>query len=472
MQNIIVVMLDDHAQWALGCYGNSEIHSPTVDYLAATGTRMANAFTPTPVCSPSRACFFTGTTSSQHGVHDFIDPQNPETDGREWLHGQVTLPELLHDAGYTTALCGKWHLGSPATRRPGFDYWYEQEQPGGAETAHVDGPWKPRAETETYDRHAIVDRAVDFLRQRDATKPFFLFVGLYTTHSPWRGHPERIVSQYRTCTFDDIPADAAYPFGRRAAESIMPDLRDHRETRAQYYASVTALDEQVGRLIDELDDQGLRSETLVVYTSDHGLNMGHHGVWGKGNATKPYNMLEESIRVPLVFNQPGRITNGTPRQEMVTHCDLFATLADLAGVDIPAKTSGGQGYPGRSYRALLEGGHVSDWPQRVIGEYGNLRMIRTRTHKLVTRHPDGPDELFDLASDPRETTNVIGDPRNEVLAGELRAQVEQYFAAYEDPRRSGLIVNSLPSFNAEEMWRHPDSDNRWWETTTARKLMA
>lgn len=460
-QNFVMVLLDDHAQWAASCYGNSEIHSPTLRYLADTGVRMDNAFTPTPVCSPARACFMTGRLASQHGIHDYIDPQDPETNDWPWLAGQRTLAEILREAGYQTALCGKWHLGAPSEQLSGFDYWFEQEQPGGPGTSNFGGSGIEHFEQGPWAQHALVDRAIDFLRGRDEERPFFLFVGLHGTHSPWAGHPERLVSQYRTGTFADIPRDVAYPFGRLAAESLIPSRTDPREVWAQYYAAVSEVDEQVGRLVDELDDQAIRGETLFVYTSDHGLNLGHHGIWGKGNGTKPYNMLEESIRIPLILNQPGKVTHGAIRGEVVTHCDSFNTILDFAGIEIPSTDA--TPYPGRSYRTLVEGGHAHDWPSDVFGEYGNLRMVRTPQHKLVTRHPDGPHELFDLLADPRETVNKYDEAASASVVSELREKVVSYFAQFEEADKSGLAVLDLPRHNPDEVWRNPDGDNLWWE---------
>lgn len=171
-----------------------------------------------------------------------------------------------------------------------------------------------------------------------------------------------------------------------------------REALAQYYASVTRLDEATGRLLDELEALGLRENTLVVYTSDHGLCCGHHGIWGKGNGTLPLNMVEESIRVPMIINHPGRVSAGQRLNEFVDHLDLFQTLVAYAGAELPEGRKGS--YPGRNMWPLLdeqEGG--ADWRTVQYGEYGNVRMIRTHTHKLVRRYPDGPHELFDLDSD-------------------------------------------------------------------------
>ncbi|MER5393040.1 sulfatase-like hydrolase/transferase [Saccharopolyspora sp. NPDC002686] len=449
--NVLVVCTDDHAQWAAGCYGNSELRTPTLDHLAATGVRMDNAFTPSPVCSPARASLWTGRLPSQHGVHDYLAESDPEVMATPWLESELTLARVFHDAGYVTGLSGKWHLGRPDVRPGGFDYWYSHGAPVRVPQGY-ESPWpKSTPAPGRYNPHAITDHAVEFLRNRQAEQPFFLFVGYLATHSPWSGHPERLVERYRRGTFADIPQDATHPFGRLRSEAMYTSRNDPREALAQYYASVSEVDEQLGRLVDELEAQGLRESTLVVYTSDHGLNAGHHGIWGKGNGTVPYNVVEESIRVPLIINHPGNVLSGQIRREPVTHCDTFLSIVEHAGLTPPAERD----YPGRSHRDLWLGKAAGDWPDAVFAEYGDLRMIRTSRHKLVRRYPDGPDELFDLRADPRETVNRISCPEQRQLVEELTNRIEEYFGEHEDAERSGLRVRSLPRHNKDESWRDP-----------------
>jgi arylsulfatase A-like enzyme len=293
---------------------------------------------------------------------------------------------------------------------------------------------------------------VKFLRSRNPEQPFFLQIGYTETHNPWRGHPERLVSQYRSCQFDHLIQDVAYPFGRQNLESTLPTRLNPREALAQYFAAITQIDEAVSRLLDELEALELRERTLLVFTSDHGLCAGHHGLWGKGNATLPLNMLEESIRVPLIFNQPGRLFDHQRRREFVDHLDLFQTLADYAGISQSLPDD--KNYPGRSFLPLLDNSAaISHWRTEQYGEYGNLRMIRTRTHKLVRRYPDGPCELIDLATDPREMTNRFHDPAHQPLVERLTTRLDTHFSQYEDPVKSGLRVLELPRHNKTEAWR-------------------
>ena len=451
-QNVLVIFNDDHGQWALSSYGNKELRTPTLDYLAQTGVQMDNAFTPTPVCSPARACFLTGRLASQHGVHDYLASDDDAFSRRHWLKDEVTLPQLLSQAGYQTGLCGKWHLGNDDRPQPGFDYWFSLSgdypiNHGGPHRYSDQGQLK---EIAGYKTQIITDQAIQFLRHRDRERPFFLFLGYTATHSPWSDHPERLVAQYRNGTFADVPADVAHPFGRQNLESTFATRTNPRESLAQYYAAVSQLDEATGRLLDELEALHLRHHTLLVYTSDHGLCCGHHGIWGKGNGTLPLNMVEEAIRIPMIFNQPGYLYDRQRRREFVDHLDLFQTLVDYAGVTLPAPNS----YPGRSFLPWLNNaGAIPGWRSQQFCEYGNLRMIRTETHKLVRRYPDGPCELIDLRADPRETINLFNEPASQPLVQNLTEQIDAYFSKYEDPLKRGLRVSQLPPHNLTEAWR-------------------
>lgn len=431
-RNILVVMTDDHGHWCTGAYGNTEVETPNVDHLADNGVKMDNAFCPTPVCSPARSSVFTGLRPSQHGVHDWIDDE--KYPGRDWLADEVTLPELLGEAGYTTALTGKWHCGL-GREKTAFDH---------SVTLHDDGFGGSRFSVQQ-DRRTT-DHAIEFLREeRDPESPFFLFVGFAATHWPCRDEPDRLVDRYRGSSFPTVPDDPTYRFGN--TNILRPEGSD--EARAQYYAAAEGVDEQVGRLLDELDAQGLAEETLIVYTADHGHNCGHHGLWGKGNGTDPQNVLEESIRVPLVFSGHDDIVSPQVRDEFVDHTDTFQTLLDFAGVEPPDNVA----YPGASYRSqLVEAGAGTGWEQVQICEYADVRMIRDESHKLVKRLPDGPDLLFDLDDDPRETRNVVDDPAYAKTVDRLEGRLTAAFDTYVRDDREGVPVESLPEYNGMEVW--------------------
>ena len=446
--NIIVFFSDDHAQWALPSYGNREIIAPALTYLAETGAQMENAFTPCPVCSPARASFWTGLYPSQHGVHDHLAEDDVAVGATDWLAGIPTLAQRLQAVGYETALCGKWHCGAGESPKDGFDYWYSawRKTPknfGGDNLYSDQGVLRSRR---GHDTRIINEAALDFLRNRNRDKPFFLFVGYATTHSPWRDRSERWAAQYRNANFADMPDDAPYPFGEPTMRPGAPD--DPQDTRAQYYAAVSMIDEGVGALLDELDAQQESNNTLVVYTSDHGLNLGHHGIWGKGNGSQPLNMLDESIRVPLICKLPGIILAGARRDEFVTHCDLHLTLLDFAGAlpDDPGD------FPGRSFRSVLQA-EEADWRDRYFGEYGPTRAIRDRHYKLVKRYAGGENLLHDMLGDSRETVNLIDDPAQQIRVARMTQQLDYFFAQYESPEHRGTLGDQLPTHNRREAWR-------------------
>ena len=454
-RNVILVVNDDLAQWALGCYGNTDIHTPTLDYLAATGVLMENAFTPTPVCSPARACLLTGRLASQHGIHDYLSSTIEEIHRRPWLKDEVTLAQLLTKAGYQTAHCGKWHLGNDDQPQAGFRHWFSgvgdyPAEHGGDHRFSLNGGIQTISGQRT---QVITDKAIEFLRERDAAAPFFLHIGYFGTHNPWRGQPDRLVEQYRQNEFAGLLNQPAYQFGAQALESTLPTRLNAREALAQYFAAVSHIDESVGRLMDELEALQLRESVLFIFTSDHGLCCGHHGLWGKGNATLPLNMLEESIRVPLIFNHPGRLFAGQRRAEFVDHMDLFQTIADFTGISDALLDE--RNYPGRSFLPQLDNScSISEWRQIQFGEYGDLRMVRTRQHKLVRRYySDAPCELFDLLDDPTESHNRFNDEDSQPIVERLSGEIDSYFECYQNPKKNGLRVRDLPQHNLSEAWR-------------------
>ena len=459
LRNVILVVNDDLAQWALGSYGNREVYSPTLDHLASTGVQMENAFTPTPVCSPARACLHTGRLASQHGIHDYLSSTIPEIHRRPWLDDEVTLAQLLSQSGYLTAHCGKWHMGNDDRPQAGFQHWFSgvgdyPAEHGGDHRFSRNGSIETIPGQRT---QVITDQAINFLRNRDAKAPFFLHIGYFGTHNPWRGQPERLVGRYRDKSLDHLLDEVAYPFAMQALESTLPTRLNPSEALAQYFAAISHIDEAVGRLIDEMDALQLRDNTLFIFTSDHGLCCGHHGLWGKGNATLPLNMLEESIRVPLIFNQPGRLFARQRRTEFVDHLDLFQTILDYAGVS--GKLDARSKYPGRSFLPLLDNSAaLPDWRTTQFGEYGDLRMVRTRQYKLVRRYYDGATcELFDLSSDPTESQNRFVDHDYQTVIETLTCEIDDYFDRYQDPSKSGLRVRELPQHNLSEAWRQEEA---------------
>ena len=453
--NILLFLTDDHAAWALRCAGHSELRTPNLDRLAAGGVRFADAATPCPVCSPARACLLTGRTPSQHGVHDWLG--GGLADSRDWLAGEVTLQERLRDAGYWTALAGKWHLGTPPGRpgaHPGFDRAYVAPQypHNGPIEGLLDGrPVRADGNNST----VTTDHALALLGARPRGRPFFLCVGYVATHSPYgeSAHDPELVDSYRDATFADLPDAGDEPPHPRlknegtGSPEVVPDAAQTANLRRGYYAAVTEVDREVGRLLDHLDAEGLADDTLVLYTSDHGCALGHHGFWGKGNSTRPLNMHRASTAVPLIARWPGRAgwEGGVVRDTPVDHYDTFQTLLAAAGVAADPSRA----YPGFSY---LDPAWRRCSPR--FGEYGDLRMIERDGLKLTWRYPDGPHDLFDVRGDPRERVNLWPDPSRAADAATLAAQLHAWYALHEEPSKSGLRVKELPPHNdGAEAWR-------------------
>lgn len=433
--NILLIVSDDQGPWALGCAGNDELQTPHLDALAAAGVRFENFFCSSPVCSPARASLLTGRMPSAHGVHDWVRGEaygRPDEGGHHYLEGLTTTPELLSSAGWRCGLVGKWHLGSARTPAPGFEFWYAHRTGDGPYVgAPVITGGTPATEAR-YFTDAVTEESLEFLaKAAQDTNPFFLSVNYTAPHSPWVGeHPKRWLQLYDDCDFVSCPVSPPHPWFSWEPGPVSEALRDPRPSLQGYFAAVSAMDHGVGRLVHEVDIRGWQSSTLVAFVSDNGFNCGHHGVWGKGNATWPLNLWETSVKVPAIFRQPGVIAQGKVSSALVSSCDLHPTLLDLTGVTAPADRLAA----GLSIRPLLVGDPAAE-RQFVVAfdEYGGTRMIRTRRLKLVTRTADLPTELYDLDADPDEQHNLAADTSRLRDIDELRAVLADWFRAHTDP---------------------------------------
>jgi arylsulfatase A-like enzyme len=427
--NIVFILTDDQGPWAAGCYGNKELRTPNIDRIAATGMRFDSFFCASPVCSPSRASFLTGLMPSAHGVHDWIRGGNYGDDAATYLTGQTGYTDLLAQAGWSCGISGKWHLGNSVLPQHGFSHWFVHEKGGGP---YNDAPMIRNGErfnAPGYVTSVITDDALGFIdRHAGSAAPFYLSVHYTAPHSPWTGHPQAIVDSYDDCPFASCPQEEAHPWAGSLTRNCLGD----REMLKGYFAAVTAMDRDVGRILERLEQHGIRQRTLVVFTSDNGFSCGHHGFWGKGNGTFPLNMYENSVKVPFLVSQPGRVPAGRVVGEMLSAIDLMPTLLAYTGVDLPEALR--RGRAGRSFAELLEGGTAPARDRVVIyDEYGATRMIRTAEWKYVQRYPaaggrEGPNELYDLVNDPDERANRAYDPEQQRRIRELRGMLESWFA--------------------------------------------
>lgn len=436
--NIVFILADDLGPWALGCAGNPEIHTPNIDRLAAEGTRFDEFYCASPVCSPARATLLTGQIPSQHGVHDWLCggsmPSDAYGSAIQYMAGKPSYTQVLADAGYTVGLSGKWHLGDSVVPQHGFSHWYTHQQGGGP---YYGAPMIRDGLPYIEDRYltdAITDDAIAFI-DAHAGSPLYLSVHYTAPHSPWVDcHPKENTDLYEDCAFESIPRDPEHRWGIPGWYPE-PDGELWRKQLIGYFAATSAMDAGIGRILDTLDRHGLTEHTIVWFMSDNGFSTGHHGIWGKGNATFPLNMLDNSVKVPAIVRHPGVIAAGVVDTHMLSQYDFCHTLLDQVGLHMPDDID----LPGRSILDVLASDQPDDDVEVVIlDEYGPVRMIRTREWKYVHRYPYGPHELYDMANDPRERVNLVEDQTHEAVVTALRSRLESWFRRYVDPDVDGV----------------------------------
>jgi choline-sulfatase len=438
--NIIYILTDDQGAWALGCYGNKDLITPNIDRLAAEGMRFTNFFCTSPVCSPARASILTGCIPSQHGVHDWIREGNSGEKGKSYLEGIRGYTEDLAAQGYTCGISGKWHLGNSLLPQKGFSHWYVHQQGGGD---YYGAPMirngKEIIETE-YITDLITDDAMEFIsNQVPQETPFYLSINYTAPHTPWLNqHPKKFVDLYDECQFESCPREKPHPWNLfvkvpdAIPKSILEDPTEHLKG---YYGAISAMDDNVGRVMKQIDELGLRESTLICFMSDNGFNCGHHGIWGKGNGTYPQNMYDTSVKVPAVFSQPAKIPQGVVSDAMLSGYDVMPTL--LSYVSVPYTDAS---RPGKDFTQILTGkrNDVNDAKVVVYDEYGPVRMIRSHEWKYVHRFPEGPHELYHLSEDPDEKVNLVDLPEHAGTIKDMKNELDGWFSRYVVADKDGL----------------------------------
>ncbi|NED98879.1 sulfatase-like hydrolase/transferase [Phytoactinopolyspora halotolerans] len=459
--NIVVVLSDEHAAAASGCYGHPVVQTPNLDRLAAEGTLYENAYCPSPMCVPSRLSMLSG----RH-VHDIGAWDNgvlPGAGFRSWGHH-------LRAAGYETVLAGRTHFNGP-DRLLGFDrrltddldFWITHDgrpprrvpEWRRGSNSHVT---EVGAAEHVHTRHDVnaTDAAVEYLRgraRRPGDRPFLLYVGYMHPHFPLVAPPE-FLAAYDPATVElpptwDESVQAQHPViaqVRRAFRNDEPPGPDlQREATACYWALISHLDHQVGRLLDEVDGSSLRDRTVVIYTSDHGEMAGHHGIWQK------QVFYEPAVKVPLIVRTPGDL-HEEPRRRRVTAdvslIDLLPTLRDLAGL------SPEPSLPGRSLLSLPEGSRAT---RPVLSQYHAQGMVDGGFMLKLGRYKycyyvHHPPQLFDVVNDPLERVDLAGDPDYAAAVGQLDAELRRVVdpettdrRAKEDQRRRATGSADLTS---------------------------
>jgi len=447
--NILFIMSDDHAAHAMSCYSGRINETPNLDRIANEGMRFDNCFCTNSICTPSRAVILSGTHSHVNGVTTLASAMDNRL---------VTYPKLLQQAGYQTGIFGKWHLGQgPAHEPTGFDGWCVLPGQGAYHDPEMIEMGK-RKTFSGYTTDIVTDMTLDWLRERDAAKPFCLMCHHKAPHRPWTPD-EKHATLYEGVeipepeTFDDDYANRAKAaavakmrmsdLNERDLKQPIPDGLSHEEEKSwryqryikDYLRCIASVDDNVGRLLDYLDQAGLAENTIVIYTSDQGFFLGDHGWFDKRF------MYEESLRMPFVVRYPQEIKPASVNTDMILNLDFAPTFLDYAGADVP------DAFQGTSFRALLNGTTPEDWQtamyyrywmhfkgHHVCAHYG----VRTLTHKLIYYYGDGcgqpgtsdeayePEwELFDLEKDPRELFSVYDEPAYAQVRQELTAELDR-----------------------------------------------
>lgn len=445
--NIILILSDDQGYWAMGCAPNKELRTPNIDYLARTGIRLENFFCTSPVCSPARATILTGRIPSVHGIHDYLAAGNTvsryEPDSQRLIQYLKDIPgytDYLSQNGYFCGLSGKWHLGDSHHPQKGFKFWRPHASGG---SSYYGAPLIKNGKLyreKRYVTEVITDNALEFLKMaKEKGKPFYLSVHYTAPHSPWtrNQHPQETFDRYyKECPFDSVPyKQEKRPLWIKELRVPVKDEETRRVYLSGYFAAIEEMDKNIGKLLNFLEENHLRKETLVVFASDNGMNMGQHGVFGKGNATFPLNMFEESIKIPCIFSQPGIIPEGKVNKLLLSQYDFLPTLLEYLGLKVPVIPY----LAGNSFARALKGETCRENDFVVVfDEYGPVRMIRTKRWKYVHRYPYGPDELYDLHSDPGEEKNLSGLPSSQKMERELHNLLKEWFLQHIDFSKDGV----------------------------------
>lgn len=490
--NILFIFTDDHASHAISAYGSKINRTPNLDRLADEGLLFRNAFCTNSICGPSRAVILTG----KHSHHNGLLRNGFAFDGN-----QQTAPKILQQAGYQTAMIGKWHLSSDPT---GFDFWKVLIGQGPYYNPVLKTP-NGKEKHEGYTTDILTDLALDWLQNnRNPKQPFLLMLQQKAPHRSWYPGPDHLnlyddveIPEPETL-FDDYSQRASG--AAKQSMSVAHHLSDHdlklspprgltpeqRELWDQAYGPknaafrqanltgkervrwnyqryikdylrcVASVDDNIGRVLNYLDEHGLAENTVVIYSSDQGFYLGDHGWYDKRW------MYEESLRMPLLVRWPGHISPNSENRDLVQNLDFAQTFLDLARVDIP------EDMQGHSLVPLLRGQRPGDWRKSIYYHYWEYPGVhdvprhfgvRTHRHKLIHYYQLEEWELFDLKEDPNEMHNLYGSPGTEALTEKLKQELSRLQKLYgdENPEASAAEV--------EQAWLRS-----WGAVTETRKI--
>ncbi|MDP8246043.1 MAG: sulfatase [Candidatus Hinthialibacter antarcticus] len=412
--NVIFIFPDQMRGQAMGCMGNPDVKTPNIDRLAKEGILFPNTVANTPVCCAARACLLTGKYASANGMI---------ANDLRLRESETSIAELMGAAGYKTGFIGKWHLDGgkrlpgfvpPGPRRQGFDYWAANQ----CSHRHFDNHYFRDTDEpipiKKFEPEGWTDLTLEFI-QANQTNPFFLMVGMGPPHNPY-GAPKKYEDMY------DPEAITLRPNWKPGTEL------GSKEDIAKYYAAITAIDDQVGRILDQLDQLGLTDDTIVIFTSDHGDMLGSHGLRLK---RKPH---EESAVVPGIVRYPKNARQNHVSEAMFTHVDMAPTMLGLCGLDVPREMQGSD------LSAYIEG-KTDKSPDsafmQIFGPYAHgtvenaWRGVRTERY-MYARYQDKPWLLFDLKNDPYQMNNLVGNPKYAPVQQNLDARTLAWMDATGD----------------------------------------
>ncbi len=466
--NIIFILCDDHRWDAMGFMGHPFLETPHLDRLAKEGVHFENAFVTTSLCSPSRASILTGLYAHNHGVGDNYHPVDTAL---------TFFPQQLQKAGYETAFIGKWHMGDLDDPQRGFDHWVAFRGQG---TYYPDGHGTSRVVPQTrydgfningekrvpqkgYITDELTDYALEWLDQREGTTaPFFLYISHKAVHSDFVARDgER--GMYKDKKWTPPPTFADTPSNRKGKPRWLIDQRNSRHGAdygynlenfdvAKYYQryceALTAVDDNVGRVLAYLEEHQLQSNTLLVYMGDNGFQFGEHGLIDKRTA------YEASIRVPLLMHFPGRLEANRKVPQVVANIDIGPTLLDVGGAQPEVPVDGQSFWP-------LALGNQSKGRDALLYEYywewnypqtPTVFAVRGEQFKYIRYHGVwDTDELYDVVKDPYEQHNLINEPGYAETAANMKRRL---FELLEES--NGLRMPLLPDRGRQFYNRHPD----------------
>lgn len=436
--NILLVYVDDLGFGDLGSYGHPVLKTPNIDSLATDGLRFTSNYSPSALCSPSRAGLLTGRTPYRTGIKSWI----PNDSGVYLRNNEITLAEVLRDVGYSTAHIGKWHLNSdlgsdtePQPTDQGFEYYYGHnafQVPHNHNPTNVFRNKTALPEQKGYTADLYADEALAWLEQRDASKPFFLYLSMAEPHTSF-ANPPAYNEMYADFTQGEV---VPIPNGLAEPPKAMLIPRGPGE----YYANITYMDAQIGRVFDWLRENDLYDDTVVVFSSDNGpvtenwINWWEVNAYGSsgGFRGRKHYLYEGGIRVPAIMRYPALVEAGTVSDAPVIGMDWFVTLAEIGGGKVPDDRD----IDGIDIAPVFTGNALPDrtlfWALNAASELEFA--VRKDAWKLLLNKSRQAKELYDLDEDPLELFNLL-DQEPEQVAALLAVFEKHYSSVSADPLR-------------------------------------